>query len=195
MTGSSRPVTNDIKLVPVIASARDGLTANTPPLDSELGASSADEMTVNALAEKKRRLISRVLAPNKRSKAGAREAPQEVLEIYDEEEPVYDETLMIDTEKEPHHETEREAERRRKKEKKRRKKERERERKMRLLEEERGKRAREEARHRDIVLRLSGESEEEEAKENTSPKKAKGTYTIYVYTYTIQLYIQEASHI
>ena len=38
-----------------------------------MGASSADEMTVNAIAEKKRRLISRVLAPTKRNKQDTRE--------------------------------------------------------------------------------------------------------------------------
>jgi hypothetical protein len=37
-------------------------------MDGEGGVSSADEMTVNALAEKKRRLLSRVLAPTKRGK-------------------------------------------------------------------------------------------------------------------------------
>ena len=41
--------------------------------ESELGASSADEMTVNALAEKKRRLLSRVLAPTKRGKFDLRQ--------------------------------------------------------------------------------------------------------------------------
>jgi hypothetical protein len=40
--------------------------------EGEVGASSADEMTVNALAEKKRRLLSRVLAPTKRTKYDAR---------------------------------------------------------------------------------------------------------------------------
>jgi hypothetical protein len=41
--------------------------------ESEVAAtSSADEMTVNALAEKKRRLLSRVLAPTKRGKFDTR---------------------------------------------------------------------------------------------------------------------------
>ena len=171
-----RAVTKDIQLAPVIMPYRYAVPS--PNLDSEVGASSADEMTVNALAEKKRRLISRVLAPNKRSRAGVREEMEEVLEIYEEDVPVYDDELTIDTEKDRHEDLDREGERRRKKEKKRKKKEREKERKMRVLQEEREKRVREEVRRQDIVLRLSDESEEEEAKENTSPKKTKGKITI-----------------
>jgi len=171
-----RAVTKDIQLAPVIVPYRYAVPS--PNLDSEVGASSADEMTVNALAEKKRRLISRVLAPNKRSRAGVREEMEEVLEIYEEDVPVYDDELTIDTEKDRHEDLDREGERRRKKEKKRKKKEREKERKMRVLQEEREKRVREEVRRQDIVLRLSDESEEEEAKENTSPKKTKEIRTV-----------------
>ena len=177
LSSPRRTATKSIQLVPVKAQPRFQVRVDPSTQEQEVGASSADEMTVNELAEKKRRLISRVLAPNKRSKYEPREDEVED-DHYEEDLPVY-EQLTIDTDKDRFDPLERELERRRKKEKKRRKKEkeRERERKMRVLQLEREKREAEEVRHQDTVLRLSDESEVEDTKENTSPKKTKGTET------------------
>ena len=170
---------------------------HSPVPDSEIGASSADEMTVNELAEKKRRLISRVLAPNKRSRYEVRESAED--EDYGEDEaPIYEEELMIDTEKERYeNDDERDMERvKRKKEKKKKKKEKEREKKLRFLQQEREKREREEVRRQDIVLRLTDdESEVEDAKENTSPKKTKGKLSVHRIKYKKSFNIEERKFI
>ena len=127
-----------------------------PPLDSDVaggGASSADEMTVNALAEKKRRLISRVLAPGKGR--SSKHDPRHNAHLDEDDfyadaddnlagdgiEPTYEE-LTIDSDRE-REELSRDAEKRRKKERKKRKKEKER----------RERREREEVRRQDIVIR------------------------------------------
>lgn len=147
-------------------------TVHSPPPDSEVGASSADEMTVNALAEKKRRLISRVLAPGKRSKHDPRLDEED--DFYnaddlagDSIEPTYEE-LTIDSDRE--REEFRDSEKRRKKERKKRKKEKER----------RERREREEVRRQDVhVIRLNQEnSDNEELKENTSPHRNKEIRTV-----------------
>ena len=59
-----------------------GGRAQLAEAESELAASSADEMTVNALAEKKRRLLSRVLAPTKRGKIDIRQLSSFPFYIY-----------------------------------------------------------------------------------------------------------------
>eukprot|EP00088_Acartia_fossae_P011201 TRINITY_DN15633_c0_g1_i7.p1 TRINITY_DN15633_c0_g1~~TRINITY_DN15633_c0_g1_i7.p1 ORF type:complete len:704 (-),score=182.46 TRINITY_DN15633_c0_g1_i7:102-2213(-) len=138
---------------------------SSPPQDSEVGASSADEMTVNALAEKKRRLISRVLAPGKRAKH--HHARQEEEDLYEDSgavEPTYEElTITLDSDKEK--DDLREVERRRKKERKKRKKEKER----------RERKEREEQRKQETVLRLGQQNTvRDELKENTSPQRNKG---------------------
>lgn len=173
--------TKNIQIVGIQNPRRSNL-AQSPAPDSEVGASSADEMTVNELAEKKRRLISRVLAPNKRSRYEVRDDPDDI-DFDADGAPIYEEELTIDTEKERYeNDDDRETERvKRKKEKKRKKKEKERERKLRSLQQEREKREREEVRRQDIVLRLTDdESEVEETKENTSPKKTKGIRLMYI---------------
>ena len=170
--------TKNIQIVG-IQNPRRSNPAQSPAPDSEVGASSADEMTVNELAEKKRRLISRVLAPSKRSRHEVRDDPDDI-DFDADGAPIYEEELTIDTEKERYENVDdREMERvKRKKEKKRKKKEKERERKLRFLQQERDKREREEVRRQDIVLRLTDdESEVEETKENTSPKKTKGSFS------------------
>ncbi len=147
--------------------ASDHNQPHSPPQDSEVGASSADEMTVNALAEKKRRLISRVLAPGKRNKHDSRLEDYNYQDLDDLEggiDHTYEE-LTIDSDRERERDELREMEKRRKKERKKKKKEKER----------RERREREEIRRQDQVLRLSHHhTDKDELKENTSPQRNKG---------------------
>ena len=153
-------------LYPRLAASDHHQPPHSPPQDSEVGASSADEMTVNALAEKKRRLISRVLAPGKRNKHDSRLEDYNYQDLDDLEIAGIDnnyEELTIDSDRERERD-----EKRRKKERKKRKKEKER----------RERREREEIRRQDQVLRLGthhhGGAEKDELKENTSPQRNKG---------------------
>jgi len=171
--------TESIQLVPVHPPPRTAAAAKhrrnpspspqLPAPDSEVGASSADELTVSELAEKKRRLISKVLAPNKRMRHEVREE-ETLLDGYDEE-------LTIDTGRDRFEAAaeDRDLDRaRRKKEKKRKKKEKER----RLREMEKERRERDELRRQGIIGLISDDSDQEEAKENTSPKKTKDIRTV-----------------
>jgi len=118
------------QLSPVAASDRRVLSRGTqgasPKLKSvlglaaeaEVGASSAEEMSVNTIAEKKRKLLSRVLGPCKKSKR-EEEGGRELEEDFDED------RLIVDTGREKEKQDSKE---RRRKEKKKRRREKERKR-------------------------------------------------------------------
>jgi len=142
--------------------------------ESEIGASSAEEMSVNMVNEKKRKLISRVLGPCKKSKRDE-EGGREVEEDFEED------RLIVDTGREKEKQ---ESKERRRKDKKKRKKERERKRvemEKRVLEQhmkgvdmekvEEG-RTKKDVKS-DFVLRLSDDESEEE-----SPRKSTDIRTL-----------------
>lgn len=157
-------------------------TQGTPKLKSvlglasevEVGASSAEEMSVNTIAEKKRKLLSRVLGPCKKSKRDE-EGGREIEEDFDED------RLIVDTGREREKQDSKE---RRRKEKKRRKREKERKRaevEKRLMEqnlkdvniEEEGSVSVKKDVKSEFVLRLSDDESEEE-----SPRKSTDIRTL-----------------
>merc|ERR1711874_528213 len=89
-------------------SRKDWVIEGSDEIEDEVSAGSADEMSVNMIAEKKRKLLSRVLGPSKKSRVEEEEEQEEV-----EEE---DNRLVVDTGREK--EKRRKEKKRRKKEKK-----------------------------------------------------------------------------